>query len=460
VDDRRIKRKVSVSNAFILFLSLILTSGYSVECQIGGENIIIPGLEGFTAASSVSGEIVTSFAKFTPPSNRLIEAFITPDKATQFLLGESVQFDQYLRVSTLKQAEQLVLSRHEFRDIKTGIREAFESKLDSAMMKAGDILSNINNEINMAGYISLGIDYEAANSITASMLLKTVRNTEQGDATYLQAATMTTLLTKGKILYLNVYRDYKHEDDIAWTRSTARKWAEKILSANETVYPLSSDIVPKGTLISSTTKELLAGDMSEYSTKDHAKSQGVDISLKYPAIWKREEGIRPHIVQKFTGIAAENISVSCMIIIQDFPLWASMFLDGDDGSDLFYESIRELVPPNATYMDSGKTRLDGESAVWVKFNLQLERAGLSATVHCLQYALLYHGKMISIQCDVAGLAADKEITEDAFISYLPVFQTISNSLVINNKWAVLSRYKSNKYNWLRISLFEKLLKSA
>jgi non-homologous end joining protein Ku len=25
---------------------------------------------------------------------------------------------------------------------------------------------------------------------------------------------------------------------------------------------------------------------------------------------------------------------------------------------------------------------------------------------------------------------------------------------------VLSRYKSNKYNWLRISLFEKLLKSA
>jgi ankyrin repeat protein len=45
----------------------------------------------------------------------------------------------------------------------------------------------------------------------------------------------------------------------------------------------------------------------------------------------------------------------------------------------------------------------------------------------------------------------------------PIFWAVStekNQKEILDLLSVLSRYKSNKYNWLRISLFEKLLKSA
>ena len=52
----------------------------------------------------------------------------------------------------------------------------------------------------------------------------------------------------------------------------------------------------------------------------------------------------------------------------------------------------------------------------------------------LQYVLIYDSKLISVQCNVGGIAEDKELVKDAFNSYLPVFQMIGNSIVITEKW--------------------------
>jgi hypothetical protein len=176
------------------------------------------------------------------------------------------------------------------------------------------------------------------------------------------------------------------------------------------------------------------GEQTEYSLKGHAKAHGLDISLKYPASWRAKEGIRPHVVQKFTGSDMGNISTSCMITIQKLPVWASIFLEGKSGQEVLSEALHEMVPPNATFLDGGKTKLDGEPGAWLKYYYEGEQAGLTVGMYSLQYVLFYGGRMLAIQCSVAGRSDDKALLQDAFQSYLPVFQMIGNSVVIHDKW--------------------------
>jgi hypothetical protein len=85
-------------------------------------------------------------------------------------------------------------------------------------------------------------------------------------------------------------------------------------------------------------------------------------------------------------------------------------------------------------LDGGATRIDGEPGAWLKYYFQDERAGVRVGMYTLQYVLFYDGKMLAVQCAVGGSAEDKVMLEDAFTSYLPVFQMIGNSVVIHEKW--------------------------
>jgi uncharacterized membrane protein YhaH (DUF805 family) len=193
------------------------------------------------------------------------------------------------------------------------------------------------------------------------------------------------------------------------------------------------------------TKKLLSETQIEYNMKLHPKAQGLDISIKHPESWKAEEAIRPHIVQKFTGEPVAGVSPFCMLLVQDIPTWGTLLLESELGEEVLIECLREMVPPRATYLDGGATRIDGESGAWLKYYYQGERAGVSVGMYTLQYVLFYSGKMLAIQCAVGGSADDKVMLEDAFTSYLPVFQMIGNSAVINEKWTQSDHYSFQEH---------------
>ncbi len=189
--------------------------------------------------------------------------------------------------------------------------------------------------------------------------------------------------------------------------------------------------------------------------KLHPKAHGLDISIKYPESWKAEEAIRPHIVQKFTGDLAAGISPFCMLLVQDIPTWGSLLLESELGEEVLIECLSEMVPPQATYLAGGATRIDGESGAWLKYYYQDERAGMHVGMYTLQYVLFYSGKMLAIQCAVGGSAEDKVILEDAFASYLPVFQLIGNSAVIHEKWRDTDHYSLREHvtGWSMVIIF-------
>ncbi|HOQ04283.1 MAG TPA: hypothetical protein PKY88_03595 [Anaerohalosphaeraceae bacterium] len=430
---------------WISFLSVHPLITFAVEITIGEETLQVSAPDGFTELKSISEEQFAMFEGMLPKSNRLLAVFISQQDAGRLLRGEPAQFREYMTVHSVKELENLTLPKYQFAELRSVLRKEYdtllqnqEESIDKMTNEAGKALSQrfgAEVNFNVNGVIPLGIDKETASYITMSQIAKYKLSVDGDQTEHTVAGTITVLLIKGKVLYLSVFKTYEEDNDLEWTRSRSKNWLSYVLSANETTWPRSFGvIVPKGTQVDLVTKELLSEEQAEYNLKSHPKASGLDVSLKYPKSWRAEEGIHPHIVQKFTGKAVGGIIPGCMIIVQDLPVWASLLLEGDIGAEVLSESLREMIPPNATYLDGGKTQIDGEPGAWLKCHYQVERAGMRADMYSLMYLLFYNGKMLSIECAVVGVTEDKEIIEDAFASYLPLFQAIGNSVVIHDKW--------------------------
>lgn len=147
-----------------------------------------------------------------------------------------------------------------------------------------------------------------------------------------------------------------------------------------------------------------------------------------------KEGQRPHIVQKFTGASTGSIVPGYMINIQKLPSIRKIFLDGQMAEEIFAEGVKGYLPPGAIYIDGGTTKIDAEFGAWVKYYFEQDTSGVKVGMYSLQYMLFYKGSMFTLQCSVAGSATEKLLLEDAFSSYLPLFQNIGSSIYIPDKW--------------------------
>jgi len=179
----------------------------------------------------------------------------------------------------------------------------------------------------------------------------------------------------------------------------------------------------------------LSGQKTKYSTEGHPKAKGINISIEYPSHWQRSEGERPNIVQKFKSDVSDGILQMCIIGIKDQPSFMKLFSSRDVSDAMFtQETLREIVPEGATFIKGEQTKYDGQPGAWMIYVEQGERAGARVESYILQHIFLYSGKLIAIECSIAGLAGSAARLEQEFTRYLPLFQIIGNSIVIHDKW--------------------------
>ncbi|MHC4158614.1 MAG: hypothetical protein ACYSSO_06000 [Planctomycetota bacterium] len=179
----------------------------------------------------------------------------------------------------------------------------------------------------------------------------------------------------------------------------------------------------------------LGGQKTKYSTEGHPKAKGINISIEYPSHWQRSEGERPNIVQKFTSDASDGLLRMCLILIKDQPSFMKLFSSEDISDAMFTEeTLKEIIPESATFIKGERTKYDGQPGAWMIYVTQLERAGLRAEMYILQHMFLYSGKMIVFECSVGGLAGSAATVEQEFARYLPLFQLLGNSIIIQDKW--------------------------
>lgn len=62
----------------------------------------------------------------------------------------------------------------------------------------------------------------------------------------------------------------------------------------------------------------IAEPLAKFDTKNHPKSNGLWLTVKYPSSWRSAEGERPHIVQKFDRVDG-NFYEAMMLQINPMP---------------------------------------------------------------------------------------------------------------------------------------------
>ncbi len=440
------RRRIKLIPLISLVLSFVISEfAYAVSVNIGVQKINIPSPTGFSEISSISPETVGMLQDMCPPSNRLLAVFLSQEDVGKIMRGDSAQFEQYMTVQSVKKIEGQSFAKYQFAELRKMLRTQYETlyedqrdSIDTLMNSAGKSLSKRLDEkidLKIGGVVPLGVDSESASSITMSQLAKYNVSTTGQAIEYIVAGTITALLVNGRVVYLNVYSIYEARSDLEWTRETSKKWIQKILSANSLSTPLAKgQTVLTGVGIDPVVKELLQQGKKKYSIRTHPKAHGLDISIEYPESWSAEEGIRPHIVQKFTGSVRGGIFPMCMVMVQKLPAFAGILMQGEVAREVFSENLHELLPPGATFIDGSQTKIDGEPGAWTKYYYETERAGMKCGMYTLKYILFYEKKMFVLQCIVGGNVNDPEILKDAFNTYLPLFQLVGNSIVIHDKW--------------------------
>lgn len=183
------------------------------------------------------------------------------------------------------------------------------------------------------------------------------------------------------------------------------------------------------------TDAFLSGHKIQFSTKGHPKAKGLNISVEYPSHWRSEEGERPNVVQKFIGDASDGFGRICIIMIKEQPDIVKLF-STQELSELIFspETLKDIIPPGAEFLKGETTKYDAQPGAWVIYVMKAERAGFNTETYTLQQMCIYSGKLIILQCGIAGFAGNNEQVKKLFSEYLQLFQLMGNSLIIHDKW--------------------------
>lgn len=168
-----------------------------------------------------------------------------------------------------------------------------------------------------------------------------------------------------------------------------------------------------------------------FSTKGHAKSNGVKIEITYNDNWTTKEGIRPHIVQVFNDNDGWS---SCALTIQPAldvkltkPQWESAF---NNFTITEYEDAIE----GFNLKNYKKTAYEGYAGVLIEFDGKKSRAGIDRYIHGLLHMFGYKENLIMLHCIAGGLT--KENADKSYHEHFYDFLQFGNNVLLPDEYEI------------------------
>lgn len=196
-------------------------------------------------------------------------------------------------------------------------------------------------------------------------------------------------------------------------------------------------------------KEYLNNYRNKFTSNNHKKSKGLNLSIEYPTSWINQEGKRPNILQL---IKSYDASCNMTILIKDIIvgmgvdkstlskeerdyIYSDAFADEMINDVFTYDYGREYVDGMgleavADYSYE-KTKIDGQSAMLVKASGRLKRGILDMRVFAINYLIIYENYMINVGFMINSY--DENLPEEKK-KYELLCELISSSLIFTDKW--------------------------
>ncbi|MDR1085846.1 MAG: hypothetical protein LBP22_13580 [Deltaproteobacteria bacterium] len=148
---------------------------------------------------------------------------------------------------------------------------------------------------------------------------------------------------------------------------------------------------------------VFAFEWSAFSTLNHPKANGLNMSARFPAHYSSREGNRPHIVRVFSDRNSESGFVNVLILqvnplsSADFSMLNTVYLD-DNFAEEFIKTQLEDYDPDATVVYTKKTKHEGQNAVISSYFTATGRAGKKNSAMTDLLNVFYNNSLISSNC--------------------------------------------------------------
>lgn len=175
--------------------------------------------------------------------------------------------------------------------------------------------------------------------------------------------------------------------------------------------------------------EWINGARTRYKTDGTGKSLGLKLSIDYPKAWTEEDGKRPHILRKFTGIGDQPKNAMFLVQVTSLkPDEQEEILAGISNPYNFKQSL----PSEAIFISGDKCKIDGLNGAYYTYKMSRSNDLITVYMKTKSYNFVYKDKWIIIGFTAS---ASSESDADNFFSKInPLFVLIANSFVLYNQW--------------------------
>lgn len=141
--------------------------------------------------------------------------------------------------------------------------------------------------------------------------------------------------------------------------------------------------------------ELYDGYYQQFSSQGHAKSRGVDFTLRLPASWSAKESQQPHIVQKWRSQAGTGMQ---LIVLEIYDLNGATINTRQLKMMQANQQLSRWAPQGSEMLDSGVTTINQRPGYWFDISMAQQHKNKRTLSHTRQYGTFINDKMIRLSC--------------------------------------------------------------
>lgn len=170
----------------------------------------------------------------------------------------------------------------------------------------------------------------------------------------------------------------------------------------------------------------------QFSTKDHPKSNGINLQISVPSSWLQEEGKRPHIVQKWSKADEDSYLILIITIVEmerfisndEFVVAATNEINSGQIFDLFGISRDDLLSINKAFV----TKIEQIPCVYFDATTKVQRLNTSSFSRVNYLILPFMNSYIIVNLSFYNV--DLQKTNQLYSKYSSLKDMIFNSIVL------------------------------
>jgi hypothetical protein len=224
-----------------MVLNLVHISGkaFAENFNVGGKQLIIPSPQGYVPVTEKMGWLYRYNLQKVDPMNDQLAFYISTVDAQSITAGKTQRIERFFLLNVNKSYKELLIDSKEFGEIKAEVKKKNKNTQKSALSIMFDPIDKMNKGVSKEFNVDFKMEIPELNALDPhsetdrALAYSLYRNTsfmvESEKRTSKESLTVTFLNVSGKLFYLYCWGPH---DDLEWTRTASKIWANRIIASN------------------------------------------------------------------------------------------------------------------------------------------------------------------------------------------------------------------------------------